>query len=81
MKCRTAALDVGVGQPVAQNDLDSRKISIMVFLKNTDDSVRRQGREQGRGGGFMPSESLSLRLFAKIVGKGTYNPVQSDINN
>ena len=53
----------------------------MVFLKNTDDSVRRQGREQGRGGGFMPSESLSLRLFAKIVGKGTYNPVQLYINN
>ena len=53
----------------------------MVFLKNTDDSARRQGGEQGRGGGFMPSESLSLRLFAKIVGKGTYNPVQLSINN
>ncbi|EEZ75313.1 hypothetical protein NEILACOT_04656 [Neisseria lactamica ATCC 23970] len=42
--------------------------------------THRQDREKDGRGSFMPSESPPLRLFAKKVGKGTYNPVQSSIN-
>ncbi|HEZ6294213.1 hypothetical protein ACKJPP_03665 [Neisseria polysaccharea] len=51
------------------------------LLNNADDSGRRQDRGKDRSGSFMPSEGLPLRLFVKIVVKGTYNPVQSYINN
>ncbi len=77
-KCRLKDSSDGIFRE-GRDALEKTAFQAGILFARQRGGIGRAGKRTG-GGSFMPSESPPLRLFAKKVGKGTYNPVQSSIN-